>query len=160
MVENYKRNPNTKCIMCESPVYKRPAEIEKNKGNVFCSMKCFGLFCRKENPCIVCGKLILASLHKKTCGRSCANINRAGTKYKIGSPKSKIKSQQALKIRLLDERGKKCERCNYGKYQILEVHHKDRSRENNNLENLLLICPNCHAEEHLLEKSWLNKKFD
>ena len=154
----YKRNPNIECVICKSPIYRRPAEIERNKGKAFCSMNCYGMFCRKENPCIVCGKLILAGLHKKTCSRNCANINRTGIKYKINSQKSKVKSQQALKVRLLKERGKKCERCNYIKYQILEVHHKDRSRENNDLENLLLICPNCHAEEHLLEKSWLNKK--
>ena len=160
-MEEYTRNPNTKCFICKSPIYRRPINIKNSKnGNTFCSMRCYGISCRKENPCIVCGKLILAGLHKKTCGRSCANINRAGTKYKIGSPKSKVKSQQALKIRLLNKIGRKCERCSYEKYQILEVHHKDKNRNNNDLENLLLICPNCHAEEHLLEKSWLNKKFD
>lgn len=161
-MEEYKRNPNTRCIICQTHIYRRPVTIKNSKkeGNTFCSMKCYGISCRKENPCIICGKLILAGLHKKTCSRSCANINRAGIKYKINSPKSKVKSQQALKIRLLSQRGKRCERCSYEKYQILEVHHKDRKRENNDLENLLLICPNCHAEEHLLEKSWLNKKFD
>ena len=159
MVE-YKRNPNIECIVCKTPIYKRPVEIKKNKGKVFCSMSCYGLSCRKESPCMVCGKLILAGLNKITCSRSCSNIHRAGIQYKINSPKDKVKAQKALKIRLLDKRGKKCERCNYNKYQILEVHHKDRNKENNELENLLLICPNCHAEEHLLEKSWLNKKFD
>lgn len=157
MVE-YKRNPNTKCSVCNSPIYRRPAEIEKSKGNVFCSMSCYGISCRKESPCIVCGKLILAGLNKKTCSRGCANTYRKGIQYKINSPRSKVKSQQALKIRLLKERGNKCERCNYKKYQILEIHHKNKDRKNNNLENLLLICPNCHAEEHLLAKSWLNKK--
>ena len=126
-------------------------------GEVFCSMICYGIACRKEIPCLVCEKLILAGLHKKTCSRSCANIHREGIKYKIGSPRDKVKSQRALKLRLLEERGRKCEKCNYDKYQILEVHHKNRNRGNNELKNLELICPNCHAEEHLLEKSWLTK---
>lgn len=77
----------------------------------------------------------------------------------MGSPHDKVKSQQALKMQLLRLRGKSCERCNYNKYEILQVHHKDQDRNNNNLENLELICPNCHYEEHFLEKSWL-KDFD
>ncbi|MBI2551090.1 HNH endonuclease [Candidatus Uhrbacteria bacterium] len=38
------------------------------------------------------------------------------------------------------------------------MHHKDRNREHNQLENLELICPNCHYEEHFLEGSWLDKR--
>lgn len=157
MSEQYKRKPNTNCSVCKKLIYRRPSQI--NKGAVFCSMACYGIACRKEVPCLVCGKLILAGLNKKTCSRSCANKYREGIKYKIGSPKDKVKSQRALKLRLLKERGKKCEKCNYSKYQILEVHHKNRNRGNNELENLELICPNCHAEEHLLEKSWLTKRL-
>jgi hypothetical protein len=55
----------------------------------------------------------------------------------------------------MDERGKHCERCDYGKYEILQIHHKDRNRSNNDMSNLELICPDCHYEEHFLEKSWL-----
>ncbi len=154
------RKPNTECFICKTPIYRRPSQIERNNGRVFCKVDCYGIYCRKEVSCVICGKLILAGLHKKTCSRSCANIQRAGIKYKVGRPKDKVKSQQALKIRLLEIRGKRCEKCDYKKYQILEVHHKDRNRNNSNLENLLLICPNCHAEEHLLEKSWLTKKYN
>lgn len=157
MVEQYERNPNTACIICGKAIYKRPCEIARNKGQVYCSMSCFGISCRKESPCVICKKLILASANKKTCSRSCANKNRAGIKYKINRPRDKVKSQQALKIRLLKERGRKCERCAYSKLEILQVHHKNRDRNNNGLENLELICPNCHCEEHYLEKSWLKK---
>ncbi len=155
MSELYKRKPNTKCTVCSKAIYRRPIEIKR--GKVFCSVTCAGIACRKEKPCLICKKLILAGLNKKTCSRSCANKLREGIKYKIGSPKDKVKSQRALKLRLLKERGRKCEKCDYSKYQILEVHHKNRNRKNNELENLELICPNCHAEEHLLEKSWLTK---
>ena len=158
MVEKFKRNPNINCSICNKRIYRRPNEIQSRKGRAFCSRMCYGIFCRKETSCIVCGKLILAGQNKKTCSRSCANIHRVGIQYKINSPKDKVKSQRALKIKILKDRSKKCERCSYKKYQILEIHHRDRNRNNNNLENLLLICPNCHAEEHLLEKSWLNRK--
>jgi predicted nucleic acid-binding Zn ribbon protein len=154
--ELYKRNPNTVCGLCKIPIYRRPTQI--NNGQVFCSIVCYGISQREEVPCVVCGKPILAGLHKKTCSRSCSNINRAGIQYKIGRPRDKVKSQQALKLKLLREKGIMCERCGYNKYEILQVHHKDRNRDNNAIENLELICPNCHYEEHLLEKSWLNRK--
>lgn len=155
MAEKYKRNPNTNCTVCGKPVYKRPVEISRNEGKVFCSMCCYGISCRKEKPCIICGKPILAGLHKKTCSRSCANKHRVSIKYRLNQPKSKVKYQRGLKIRLLEMRGKVCERCGYNKPEILQVHHKDKDRGNNDLNNLELICPNCHFEEHYLEKSWL-----
>ncbi len=155
MVELYQRNPNIGCIICNKQIYRRPAEIRENGGQVFCTMKCYGISLRKEHPCAVCKKPILAGLNKKTCSRGCANTHRAGIKYKIGSPNDKVRSQQALKVRLLGVRGRNCERCRYDKYEILNIHHKNRDRTNNDLSNLELICPNCHMEEHYLEKSWL-----
>jgi hypothetical protein len=155
VTEQYKRKPNTTCALCAKPIYKRPSTIQNNEKRVFCSMACYGVSCRKENPCVVCGTQILASKNKKTCSRSCANKHRAGLTYKTNKRKDKVKSQQALKMRLLEVRGKKCERCDYNKYEILQVHHQDRDRNNNNLSNLALICPNCHTEEHHLENSWL-----
>ncbi len=158
MPEYYIRNPNTKCLTCNNPIYRRPLEISKNRGKVFCSQGCYGKYNRKENPCLVCGKPILASANKKTCSRACANKHRIGIAYKMNQPRDKVKSQRSLKMRLLEQRGIVCEMCEYNKVEILEVHHKDRDRNNNELENLALICPNCHAEEHFLKKSWLKSK--
>lgn len=151
MPERYKRHPNTTCSICGKAIYKRPSKIEKNNG-VYCSSACFGKSCRKEKPCAICGKPILSGLNKKTCSRSCANKHRKGIQYKINRPKDKVKHYKALKKRLMEQRGKSCERCNYNKYQILQVHHIDRNRKNNDLKNLELICPNCHFEEHYLVK--------
>lgn len=155
MAEKYKRNPNINCIICGKLIYKRRGEIERNQGRVFCSTTCYGISCRKEKPCFICGKPILSGANKKTCSRGCSNKLRIGIKYKQNRPRDKVKSYQALKIRLLNARGKMCERCGYEKYEILQVHHKDKNHANNNLGNLELICPNCHYEEHYLEKSWL-----
>jgi len=152
VTEEYKRKPNTVCFVCNKQIYKRPSQIKQNKKHVFCSMNCFGISCRKEIPCLVCGKMILSGLNKKTCSRSCSNINRTGVKYHLGSPRDKVKSQKALKLKLLKARGGFCERCGYSKIKILQVHHKNRDRKNNDLENLELVCPNCHYEEHHLEK--------
>jgi hypothetical protein len=39
----------------------------------------------------------------------------------------------------------KCELCGYDKItKILEVHHIDKNRKNNNIINLIILCPICH----------------
>ena len=48
----------------------------------------------------------------------------------------------------------KCNRCGYNNRQALLVHHKDRNRKNNRIENLEIICRNCHAIEHKLYKNF------
>jgi len=157
MPEHYLRRPNTNCCVCNKPVYRRPLNLKVSGGRVYCSQACYGISCRKEVSCKQCGTKILASKCAKTCSRACANKQRAGITYNGRRPKDNVVTQRILKVRLLEQRGKLCERCGYDKYQILQVHHKDRNRQHNSLENLELICPNCHFEEHLLEKSWLNK---
>lgn len=151
-----RRKPNINCFVCNTAVYRRPFQIENNGGKAFCSARCHGISSRREKSCPVCRVSIKAGANKTTCSRRCANIRRAGINYKIGRPKDKVKDQRALKLRLLNERGPQCERCGYAKFEILHAHHKDRNKYNNVLTNLELICPNCHYEEHYLEKSWLN----
>lgn len=98
----------------------------------------------------------MSHFNKKTCSRACANKHRKGIRYKMGRPHDKVVYQQGLKIRLLQQQGDKCGRCKYSNTKILVVHHKDRNRTHNDLDNLELICPNCHYEEHYLERSWVN----
>ena len=150
MVERYKRKPNTKCFVCDKSIYRRPFEIEKTKGKVFCSLSCHGISSRKEVRCKVCDKVILSRLNKETCSRGCANKSREGIKYKINQPKNKALISKGIKMKLLKDRGEKCERCSYNKEEILQIHHKNRNRDDNSLKNLELLCPNCHYEEHYL----------
>ena len=50
---------------------------------------------------------------------------------------------------LIALRGRKCENCGIetwlGEPINLEVHHINGDRTNNSLENLKLLCPNCHS---------------
>lgn len=48
----------------------------------------------------------------------------------------------------------KCERCHYDEHlQILQVHHADHNTNNNRRNNLVVLCPNCHAlDTHGIEK--------
>ena len=60
-----------------------------------------------------------------------------------------IKSEK-MKNHLIHLRGHKCKKCGNTEWQgqliPLEVHHIDGDRLNNVLENLQLLCPNCHAQ--------------
>ena len=151
MPEKYTRKPNSNCKVCKNRIYRRPGILKQNNGRVFCSMNCYGISCRKEIPCAHCGTNMLSGLNKKTCSRACANKHREGMKYKIGRPKDKVSSLKALRKRLVASRGAMCEKCGFNISAILQVHHKDRNRNNNQLINLMLLCPNCHASEHYLK---------
>ena len=52
--------------------------------------------------------------------------------------------------RLKQQRPWKCEKCGINEWmgnQIpLEIHHIDGNRLNNNLNNLQILCPNCHSQ--------------
>ncbi len=158
MTERFRRKPNAKCVVCQKEIYRRPIQLKRSEGRAYCSSVCFGIISRKLIPCANCQKPILSGLNKKTCSRACANEQRTGIKYTRDSFKDKVRHYKSLKLRLLKLRGKKCERCDYNRYEILQVHHIDRNRLNNELNNLELICPNCHFEEHHLKDSWLNSE--
>ncbi len=63
----------------------------------------------------------------------------------------KLENTWRLRNRLIREGFKeyRCERCGntewMGEPIPLELHHQDGDRRNNRLENLTLLCPNCHA---------------
>ena len=42
---------------------------------------------------------------------------------------------------------RRCERCICD--EDLLIHHIDRDRSNNNIENLEVLCTSCHAIEHI-----------
>ena len=76
--------------------------------------------------------------------------HRQKRKYGVGSRK-------ILKL-FKDLRNKNnCRKC--GASTSLEVHHKDENWENNNLENLEVLCRDCHSTIHKNITS-INKSFD
>jgi hypothetical protein len=66
---------------------------------------------------------------------------------------------KSFRKHLLKERDFKCESCNrktWNKKQIpLEIHHVDGDRTNNKLDNLKVLCCNCHATT----ETWRKPKF-
>jgi hypothetical protein len=72
--------------------------------------------------------------------------------YLIRYDKSHTVNTDIIKKRMFRDgvKEKKCEICKRkkwnGKEIPLEIHHKDGDRWNNVLNNLEIICPNCHAQ--------------
>lgn len=65
--------------------------------------------------------------------------------------KGSLITSHKLRLKLLEDRVKErcCERCSntewLGKPIPIELHHINGDRFDNRLENLQLLCPNCHA---------------
>lgn len=133
------------CEVCNSPFTHISSRCNKAK---YCSAKCYqksrigrGL---TEYKCLHCEKPFLDSLSRgrKYCSKSCVNKQS----------KSEWKAKFTTVRRNMITRGhiQKCEKCSYDKFpKILGVHHIDGNRENNSLENLMVLCPNCHSIEHM-----------
>ena len=84
--------------------------------------------------------------------------NQSGKGIKKGKRKTAIEyiksthvSSHRLRIKLIEDGVKeaKCEGCRLyewiGGKIPLELHHKDGNRYNNELDNLEILCPNCHS---------------
>lgn len=100
-----------------------------------------------EKSCPVCRRKFKTKKgdpkEKIVCSRGCSNTHfRTGTKH--SGFKTGITTYR--KLVKLDC----CNRCGYTEEpRILQVHHKDRDRKNNKIENLEVLCPNCHRLHHL-----------
>lgn len=70
----------------------------------------------------------------------------------------RIITSHALKLRLVKEGIFEdiCDHCKLDEWMgvklPLELHHKDNNHNNNNLSNLQILCPNCHAIFHKLDR--------
>lgn len=51
------------------------------------------------------------------------------------------------RLKAFDNYEHKCYICNWDEDErILEVHHIDENRQNNSLDNLIILCPTCHRK--------------
>lgn len=103
------------------------------------------------------------SFKKRALELGCYNPNQAGKGIKKNTPKIPLAEiiysglhphyqSFKLKKRLLKEGVKKnkCENCEIvdwnNKPLSMELHHIDGERTNHLLDNLILLCPNCHSQ--------------
>lgn len=99
--------------------------------------------------CPNCGKefaVYNSGRHKdqKTCSTGCYN-----SLYRKGKDSPNyVHGLSTYRNLAIKHYGHVCQLCGYS--EIVVVHHKDRDRSNNSLNNLMVLCPNCHAKEHWL----------
>lgn len=146
------RTPNTQCSKCEKQFYRAP-KYKKEKN--YCSWVCAGIDRTKWITCKMCPTKFKAGQNKVTCSKSCAlkhrqDPNRSHCKGRPPRPDHFKHSTRSLKKQLLIERGPKCQLCSYAIPETLNIHHiiEKKNGGTDYKENLLLICPNCHAEIH------------
>lgn len=126
----HNKEANVTCAYCDKAFYKNESKKQKSKSGLF--------FCCRE--------------HKDAAQRIGGIKKIMPPHYGTGIPdyrKIAFEHHQAY-----------CNRCNYSKYEsVLQVHHKDRDRTNNKLENLEVLCPTCHTEEHYLTQTGLYNRL-
>ena len=84
------------------------------------------------------------SQEKYTCGYSCSN-----TYFRSGKNNGQfVSGNSAYRSTAFEAHGRLCNRCNESDYDVLIVHHIDRDRDNNDANNLEVLCANCHMREH------------
>jgi len=151
------------CLCCLSPL-----SFEKRKGK-FCGHKCAAIFNNgKRNTlkrvvfCLNCNSEILSPV-KKFCNLKCQGEYRTKVSLKkwlsgeISNTTIPRKNNCYPTIKsfsrkyILEIRNNRCELCGWNTVNVftnripLELHHLDGNSSNNVLENLQVLCPNCHA---------------
>lgn len=122
-----------KCAMDLIRSRRKTGECEICKTPIFHTPKRTRRFCSNK-----CKGIILKELGKKI---SEARSNWGQWKNKKSAKQWFVKNYTG------------CQKCGFNRVlEILELHHIDRNGRNNTRENLMLLCPNCHSEDH-----WINK---
>lgn len=149
--------PFVGCKICKKKFYSKPSWL-KHGGGKYCSKKCHyqGLKKGKMVYCFVCNKetykspkLLRRSKSKKYfCDKSCQTKWRnsifIGPKH--ANWKHGMSTYRAVLMR--NKISKSCKLCSSKDGRVLAVHHIDKDRTNNKLENLAWLCHNCHFLVH------------
>ncbi|MBI2094849.1 MAG: HNH endonuclease [Candidatus Omnitrophica bacterium] len=148
-----------KCLVCEKSIWIKRFHALKGWGK-YCSKKCQAK--KQENgewiQCSRCGKSIYrtpkdfkrSKSKKFFCSKAChCSWENENTRCGSNAPNWIAGEQSYKKILIKAGISRRCRKCDMKDYRVLVVHHKDRNRKNNQIENLEWLCMNCHHLEHL-----------
>jgi hypothetical protein len=108
------------------------------------------------SKCLNCS-IELVGNFQKFCNNKCQNDYQRMEKVNLwlegkhNGMRGKTATVNWIKWFLIKERGEKCERCGwcekneYTRNIPIELEHIDGDFTNNKIENLKLLCPNCHS---------------
>lgn len=130
------------CCVCGKDFDTVPSSSKQHT----CSRECYAEKRRlsRIKLCKNCGSEFDGKKGRVTCSRQCSAEYRWKGHVSTSHLWSKVITREQMKS---------CNRCGYNKHpEILERHHIDRDRSNNSEDNLEILCPNCHAEDHLIKR--------
>jgi 5-methylcytosine-specific restriction endonuclease McrA len=156
-MKTIKRN----CLNCHAEFFARPTDVRRGHGK-YCSISCSTSHInrsRKSIPepnveCAHCDKPFYLNRSKQKnsksglffCCREHKDLSQRIGGIEAIQPNHYGSGYRALALAMLPQ---KCNRCAYEQHpEILQVHHRDHDHHNNDLENLEILCPNCHVIEH------------
>ena len=151
----------------ESFICKRCGTIfipKDKRNNKYCSISCSAKDSNEKrgevHTCLWCGNIFKdkSSSAQKCCSREHHFLYRNnllinnwlngkwdGSKEKTGEISLTIRNY------ILQKNNNACERCGwtgvnpYSNKTVIQIHHKDGDYKNNSVENLEVLCPNCHS---------------
>lgn len=167
------KNPSIKlyyktCKKCNTPfTYYAYPSTEKKQPRKTCSKECQYSYNRRKAVkidliCKFCNKsfyVLPCHSHKKFCSNKC-RINWQKTLTGERNPSWRPIRENAtyrsikttLRNKLINSRTL-CGDC--GRYsEVFEIHHIDKNRDNNKIENLIVLCKSCHANRHKGERAY------
>lgn len=146
----------TICLNCGNEIF----DLKSSKRK-FCSQKCNAIYNNQKYPkkkrirnrlynCICCRKK-LNDTQFKYCSKKCESEYQKQLIWKKIDDGETTLPSRYYKQYLIEKFEEKCMKCGWneinpssGKIPI-QLEHKDGNAENNSLDNLELLCPNCHS---------------
>ncbi len=150
--------PYRNCKICGKKFLAKPSWL-KNGWGIYCSSECQYLGQRKGKfvKCAICGKEIWrkplqlkrSKSNQYFCSKSCQTLWRNRIFKGINHPNWKNGENVEYRKILIDSNIKPiCKLCGYSDIRALEVHHLDKIRSHNTVDNLVWLCRNCHHLVH------------
>lgn len=130
------------------------------KNRKFCSASCSAIYSHKTNPrdkktnnCENCGNV--CSIKNRFCSKTCHRLYE-NELFILGWLSGDIiidseKTNRTIKRYLVEQVGNKCQLCGWSEVNKftskvpLELEHIDGNSRNNDISNLMILCPNCHS---------------